>query len=138
METVIITEMWIVFILGLLLPPAILLLFLGRKQNRRKRAILLSGILLFFELLFVGLTVIHPPLINASGNPLSEESVQTVRYVSDGKYNSRTPIFPIAVVVTENTPSLLRWRTCYGIYGSTEHIWDAVNECYECTDRLWE
>ena len=138
METIIITEMWILSVLGLILPPVILFLFLGRKQGKRKRAILLSSILLLGELLLLVLTVIHPPLFNASGNPLSDESVEIVRYVSDGKFNDRTPIFPIAVVVTENSPVLLRWRTCYGIYGSTEHIWDVVNECYECTDQLWE
>jgi len=138
METMIGTVMWIIFILGLLLLPAILFLFLGRKHDKRKRAIILSSILLLAELLLFVLTVIHPPLFNDSGNPLSDESVEIVRYVSDGKLNDRTAIFPIAVVVTENSPVLLRWRTYYGIYGSTEHIWDVVNECYECTDQLWE
>ncbi len=138
MEMLLVAVMWIIFILGLILPPAILFLFLGRKQGKRKRAVIVSSILLMTELLLITLITIRPPLFNASGNVLSDESVETVLYVSSGRFNDRTPIFPIAVVVTENTHTLLRWRTYYGIWGSTEHIWDAVNKFYECTDQLWE
>ena len=135
METVLVSGMWIGWFIGLLLLPLLLFLFTRRNQAKRRRAIILSMILLMVELLYITLTTIHPPLINATGNRLSDESAETVRYVSNGRLNDRVPIFPIAIVVTENTPSLLRWRTYYSIRGSTEHIWDAAAQCYECTDQ---
>ncbi|MBQ4574745.1 MAG: hypothetical protein IJA85_06055 [Clostridia bacterium] len=137
MENIIITVMWLIFVMGMILPPMILFLIFGRKEDKRRSAALFSLLLLVTEFVVIFLLCLHPPIINVTNSPLSQDSEETIRYVSNGRFNDNTPVFPIAVIVTENSPSLLRWRTFYGIWGSTEHIWDEVNQCYENTDRLW-
>ncbi len=137
MEYCILTIMWLVFLLTILILPTILFLIFGRKRKKRSRAALISLILLAFELFTILLLCAHPPIINLTVSKLTEDSKEIIRDVSRGRFNDNTPTFPIAVIVTENANTLLRWRTFYGIWGSTEHIWDGIDKCYEMTDPLW-
>ncbi len=138
MEIALTAAMWIFALLLLFLLPILVYWLLHIRAGLGKIAVLISCALLAAELLFITLTTLHPPIINTTGRPLSASDEERVRYVSDGSFNARLPVFPMAVILTENSPELLRWKTVYGFLGTTEHIWDPVNECYECTDRLWD
>ena len=135
MELALRTVFWTVQILGFLLPPLILFLLIGAKQSRRKRAAMLAALLLIAELGAAVAMTLHPPIVDLSGSAesLTIEDKQTIRYVASGIYSDNIPIFPWMVVVTEHTDSVLRWRTHYAFWGTTEHIY---SDTYECTKPL--
>ena len=126
--------MWLILILALLVVPLLVLCLVGHKRERRKTAVWISLALLCAEILMTVILCMHPLIINVSGNALTEESESKIRYVSDGRYNSRLAVFPTTVIVIENEDGFLRWQTYYGFWGRTEHIYD---ETYEMTEPLW-
>ena len=134
MEDMLIGIIWLIFIFTLLILPFVILCLIGYKRARHKIAVLASFAVLCTEILIAVLLCIQPPIIDLTGHILDEETEMIIRYVSDGRYNTALPVFPTAVVVTENSDGFLRWQTNYGIWGKTEHVYA---ETYEMTEPLW-
>ena len=134
MEQWVIGIIWLIFVISLLIGPLLLLVLVGAKRERRRIAVCGSLALLGAEILVTFLLCIQPPIINLTDQALTYETENIIRFVSDGRYNKTLPVFPTAVVVTENVDGFLRWQTHYGIWGKTEHIFA---ETYEMTEPLW-
>ena len=134
MELTLRTIFWTVQILGFLMPPLLLFVSIGAKASRRKRAAMLAALLLVVELCTAFVMTLHPPIVDfSSSEVLTAEEKHTVRAVASGIYSTNIPIFPWLVVITEHTDSVIRWRTHYAFWGTTEHIY---SDTYECTKPL--
>ena len=135
MELTLRTIFWAVQILGFLIPPLLLFVSIGAKASRRKRAAILAAILLAAELGTATAVTYCPPIVDTSSpsTALTAEEKHTVRAVASGIYSTNIPIFPWLVVITEHTDSVIRWRTHYAFWGTTEHIY---SDTYECTKPL--
>ena len=94
--------LWLIFVFLLLIFPVLFLIFVGAKRERRRFAVCNALAVLGAEILITFLLCIQPPIINLTDQTLTFESENTIRCVSDGRYNSTLPVFPTAVVVTQN------------------------------------
>ncbi len=132
MELLFVALMWAINIFVLLILPLLALCLIG--QKRQRTAVLISLSLLCAEVLLTVLLCVQPPIIHLTDHALDAETKKIIRNVSDGRYNDVLPVFPTAVVVVENEDGFLRWRTYYGLWGRTEHIYA---DTYEMTEPLW-
>ena len=135
MELTLRTIFWTVQILGFLIPPLLLFVSIGAKASRRKRAAMLAALLLIAELGAAVTMTLHPPIVDSSSSSevLTAGDKAAIRAVASGIYSENIPIFPWLVVITEHTDSVIRWRTHYAFWGTTEHIY---SDTYECTKPL--
>ncbi len=138
MELALRTVFTAVQILGILMPPLLLFVLLGRKPSRRRMAVLLSVILLAAELVLISALTLCPPIFNASEPKLAltDADKDAIRYVSAGIYSRNIPLFPVCVIVTKNTEDVLYFRTHYAFWGTTEHVFVKEKSMYECQKPL--
>ncbi len=120
----------------LFLPAALLLLSLPRrvsptaKRNLRR----IAAIALAITLTWAAITTVHPPILWLDTPEDKAAAEEIIRYVSNGSYFDKLPLFLPVLVTAETTHhGGLRWRTHYLPFSHTEHIY---NETYECTKYL--
>ena len=129
-----IATIWIIYALVLLILPLLVLCFVGHRRQQRKTAVWSSLSVLGIEIVVTVFLCVQPLMVNLTEQALDTETENIIRYVSDGRYNDVLPVFPTAVVVIENEDGFLRWKTYYGFWGKTEHIYA---DTYEMTEPLW-
>ncbi len=102
----------------------------ARRRLRRMAAAVLA-----VTLVWAMVTTVHPPILWRDAPADREGAEETIRYVSDGLYADRLPLFFPVLVTAEAAPhGALRWQTYYLPFGSTEHVW---SDTYECTAYLF-
>ncbi len=100
--------------------------------KRRLRRI--AAVVLAVTLVWAAVTTAHPPILWMDTPPDKDAAEEIIRYVSDGPYFDKLPLFLPVLITAETTHhGGLRWQTHYLPFSRTEHIY---NETYECTKNL--
>ncbi len=122
----------------LLFIPAFLgILSLNRRfQTAAKRRLRrIAAAVLAVTIVWSTVTTLHPPILWQDTPADKAAAEEIIRYVSDGPYFDRLPLFLPVLVTAETTPhNGLRWQTHYLPFVSTEHIY---SDTYECTEYLF-